>query len=225
MASIILAVCLIDLKRIHHVNHTTVFYLALPGSSFSELNTITRNPAMKLKSLHKEGGIVLGCLEITPTPKEHLGGMIHQAYKVKPTYHLKSNSYNFNMTELPFQTYVSFLTETDVEKIIPTLPELRGYGGCVELFKDVLNHIPVKAVKNFLFDTLRAAISGTFDAKKLFDALTNFGIEIEDLSRIHNHMLIIATLVNNETIKAFLDTTLDKIKIDERIETLHSVQI
>ena len=206
------------------MNHLTVFYFALPTRTFNELSDITHNPQMKLKSLHKEGDVVLGCLCITPTENEYLSGMINDAYRAKPVYHLKSNSFNFSMTELPFQTYTSFLTGVDVDKILPTLPELKTYAGFTNHVKDVLDHIPTKEVNELLVDSLQLMLSGSFDTDKFYNRLTSFHVEIEYLSRIYNHMLIIAGLVDNETIRSFLDATLIKLNIEKRIETLRTMK-
>ena len=207
------------------MNHLTVFYFALPARTFNELGDITHNPQMKLQSLHKEGDVVLGCLCITPTENEYLSGMINDAYRAKPVYHLKSNSFNFNITELPFQTYTSFLTGVDVDKILPSLPELRSYTGFSTHVENVLNHYPTKDIKELLIYTLNMMLGGSFDSDKLYNSLTSLHVEIEDLSRIYNHMLIIAMLISNETIMAFLDVTLAKIRLNERIEDLRLVKI
>lgn len=207
------------------MNHLTIFYLALPERTFNQLNGITRNPQMELISIYNEGDIVLGCLKMTPTKDEHLGGMIHNAYKAKTGYHLKSNSFNFNMTELPFQTYVSFLTETDVEMILPTFPELKTYAGFTDHVKDVLNHIPIKEVKEFLIHTLYQLLNDSLSTDKLYNTLTKHHVEIDDLSRIYNHMLIIGVLCANGTIRSFLEAMLDQIKLNERIESLRAIKI
>ena len=162
------------------MNHLTVFYFALLTHTFNELGGITRNPQMELKSLHKEGDVVLGCLCITPTENDHLGGMINDAYRAKPVYHLKSNSFNFNITELPFQTYISFLTETDVNNFLPTFPELRSYTGFSTHVENVLNHYPTKDIKELLIYTLSMMLGGSFDSDKLYNSLTSLHVEIED---------------------------------------------
>ena len=207
------------------MNHLTVFYFALPTRTFNELGGITHNPQMELKSIHKEGDVVLGCLYMRPTENDCLGRMINDVYKAKPTYHLKSNSINFNITELPFQTYISFLTETDVDNLLPTFPELKTYAGFTSHVENVLNHIPTKEVNELLIHTLNMMLGGSLDSDKLYNSLTSLHVEIEDLSRIYNHMLIIAMLISNETIMAFLDATLAKIRLNERIEDLRLVKI
>lgn len=207
------------------MNHLTIFYLALPERTFNSLNGITHSPQMQLHSIYNEGDIVLGRLQITPTEDEYLGGIIHNAYRAKPVYHLKSNSFNFNMTELPFQTYISFLTEMDVDVILPTLPELKTYNGFTDHVKDVLNHIPNKEVKEFLINTLCKLLGGALNTDKLYNTLTKHHVELEDLSRIYNHMLIIGALSANETIRSFLEVTLDQIKLNARIEALRSIKI
>lgn len=207
------------------MNHLTLFYFALPARTFNELNGITRNPQMKLNSIHREGDVVLGCLHITPTENEYLSGMINDAYRAKPVYHLKSNSFNFNMSELPFQTYISFLTKTDVENILPTLPELKSFAGFTKHVKEILDHIPTKGVKELLVNTLHIMLGGSFDADKLYNALTSLRTEIEDLSRLYNHMLIISVLVANEIIRSFLDATLIQIELNARIQTLQTLKV
>lgn len=207
------------------MNHLTVFYFALPTRTFNELGGITHNPQMELKSIHKEEDVVLGCLYMRPTENDCLGRMINDVYKAKPTYHLKSNSINFNITELPFQTYISFLTETDVDNLLPTFPELRSYTGFSTHVENVLNHYPTKDIKELLIYTLNMMLGGSFDSDKLYNALTSLQVEIEDLSRIYNHMVIIAMLIRNETIMTFLDVTLAKIRLNERIEDLRLVKI
>ena len=206
------------------MNHLTVFYFALPTRTFNELGGITHNPQMELKSIHKEGDVVLGCLYMRPTENDHLGGMINDAYRAKPVYHLKSNSFNFNITELPFQTYISFLTETDVNNFLPTFPELRSYTGFSTHVENVLNHYPTKDIKELLIYTLNMMLGGSFDSDKLYNTLTSLQVEIEDLSRIYNHMLIISILVDNEIIRSFLDATLVKLNIEKRIETLRTMK-
>lgn len=206
------------------MNHLTVFYFALPTRTFNELGGITHNPQMELKSIRKEGDVVLGCLYMRPTENDHLGGMINDAYRAKPVYHLKSNSFNFNITELPFQTYISFLTETDVNNFLPTFPELRSYTEFSSHVENVLNHYPTKDIKELLIYTLNMMLSGSFDSDKLYNTLTSLQVEIEDLSRIYNHMLIISILVDNEIIRSFLDATLVKLNIEKRIETLRTMK-
>ena len=139
-------------------------------------------------------------------------------------YHLKSNSFNFNITELPFQTYISFLTETDVNNFLPTFPELRSYTGFSTHVENVLNHYPTKDIKELLIYTLNMMLGGSFDSDNLYNTLTSLQVEIEDLSRIYNHMLIISILVDNEIIRFFLDTTLVKLNIEKRIETLRTMK-
>ena len=67
-------------------------------------------------------------------------------------------------------------------------------------------------------------LSGSFDTDKFYNRLISFHVEIEYLSRIYNHMLIIAGLVDNETIASFLDVTLIQIQLNARIEDLRTMK-
>ena len=81
-----------------------------------------------------------------------------------------------------------------------------------------------KDIKELLIYTLNMMLGGSFDSDKLYNTLTSLQVEIEDLSRIYNHMLIISILVDNEIIRFFLDTTLVKLNIEKRIETLRTMK-
>lgn len=213
----------------------TSFQFLLEQTTANELNGVVLNASLGGLQCHRydvpliDGYFVPGAIivEINNDNKDEcLTKTLKTVFRTKLHYSFKTNSLNFNLGELPFQTYRGYINQLDAEGFIKDIKDksIKEFEDLVKLF---INHYPEERLVTWLIKNLTAI----GDLEKFndddfntglnhFTSMPGVNLNQNDVSRISNQMLYIVAYANalpkgTEFLKAYLIHRKQSIVLDK----------
>lgn len=209
------------------------FKFIIRNAAFKELVGIMAykpcGDKMQLAEILPPGALIstdetIGFLKFNLLFHESLIELVKATFRTDVVYWFKSNSLNFNMSELPFQTYSAFITNRDAYSIYKE----QFVNMTNEMFSEHLNHFYNSSrgigTENeiIIYRALRAIVANNLNYVKFYATLTEtMNLDIEEQSRFWNQLLIIGTTVfQNETKSDLLKSWLDALDANEKLRNI-----
>lgn len=212
----------------------TAFQFLLAQTIVNELNglILNSNASINLQRYGSDlvdGYWVPGSLIFTVDNSREdssLSKTVAQAFKAELQYNFNTNSINFSIGCLPFQTYRGWINLNDAKIIVGNLND-RSVRNLNDMLKIFLGHFSDDRLTTWLIKNLTViADHEIFNHDDFNDGLNHFTqmptnkLYQEDTCRIHNQMMYIIAYVDSlsvgyEFIKAFLAHRKNKIVIDK----------
>lgn len=211
----------------------TSFKFIIGANGFNELQGIVANQhngdRLALTEILPPDALVstnetIGFINFNVLYHESVIDLIKMSFRAETVYWFKANSLNFNMSELPFQTYSPFLTLRDANHI-----RERQYKDWINAqFSEHLEHFysNTKGIgtKNeiIIYRALDAIVKRNLNFGDLYTNLKNAkNLSLEDQSRFWNQILLISVIVYHDPNKyGLLKAWLEALDAKDKLENI-----